>query len=71
MTVFMIYLHTLFISSHRFNVWYEFYKDVAELYLDVAEKPISATVQLALFLVGLIGIGPHLSHKLKGLQPLC
>lgn len=70
MTLLMIYLHSLFISSQRFNVWYEFYKDVAELYLDVAEKPLSTTVQLALFLVGLIGIGSHLSHELKGMQPL-
>ena len=70
MSLFMIYLHSLLISSHRFTVWHEFYKDVAELYLDVAEKPLSATIQLALFLVGLIGIGSHLSRELKEVPPL-
>lgn len=70
MIAFMLSLHSLFVSSDRANVWYEFYKNVAELYSDVGEKPLSPAIQLVLFLVGLIGLGSQLSHELKKFKPL-
>lgn len=66
----MVYLQLLLITSERANVWYEFYKDVGELYWEVAEKPLSATIQLPLFLLGLVGLGIHLSRRLKKFEPL-
>lgn len=66
----VIYLQLLFTTSERASVWYGFYKDVGELYWEVAEKPLSATVQLPLFLLGLVVLGIHLGHQLRKFEPL-
>lgn len=45
-------------------------QSVGELYWEVAEKPLAATVQLPLFLLGLVVLGRHLGHQLKKFEPL-
>ena len=70
MTPLIVKLQLLSTTSERASVWYGFYKDVGELYWEVAEKPVSATVQLPLFLLGLVVLGRHLGHQLKRFEPL-
>jgi len=65
-----VFWHSFFISSERASVWSSFYEEVGELYMNVLEKPISSTVQLPLFLVGLAVLGFHLNRKLKKFTPL-
>lgn len=63
-------IHVLFLSSERATVWFDLYEEVVALYLEVTEKPISATFQLLFFLIGLVVVGRHLSHKLEKFSPL-
>lgn len=66
----LVSLYFLFISSERSDVWSDFYADIGELYMNVAEKPLSATIQLLLFSMGLIVLGRNLSQRLKRFTPL-
>lgn len=66
----LLQLYFFFMSSERLQVWSNFYHEVLDLFVEVAEKPISATLMLPLFLAGLCPLGVALGHDLKKFAPL-